>query len=185
MIINIKIFNHVSSRLINMNYQVCKLGVINIIIGFLLIFIASSGGFFIAKWQKDIIINQNPMELLDWWGLLAKSSHGHTNLFGMFHILFGLTLNLSAHHHHLKVFQSIAILFGSIAMSLLLFIRAYHTPSSISDPLAITIGSCLSFFLLAILLHILGVVFKLTKINTLQKTSLIKKLTQKNTDYLD
>ena len=149
-----------------MSYKVSKLALINIIIGFWLIFIASSGGFFIADWQKNLVLNNKFIELLSWWGLIAKSSHGHTNLFGMLHILFGLTLEISTMRIIVKYLQTVAFFMGSLAMSVLLFIRSYHKPTFNEDVLSVIIGFLLSIYLLGILTHIIALSYSLVKYST-------------------
>ena len=67
-----------------------RIGLLNMVVGFIFIFLSASAGFFLLQSIRVFIIRDNT-ELLSWWVQLSASAHGHTNLFGMLHILFGLT----------------------------------------------------------------------------------------------
>ena len=137
-----------------------KLGLTHILVGFWLIFIASCGGFFLADHRLESFLRGRPDELLSWWMVLQSSAHGHTNLFGMLHILSGLTLPYSSLNPPLKALQFISLLAGSLAMSALLVARSFHMPTHLADPLGVLIGLLLSCSLISIVLHISGLSIK-------------------------
>ena len=137
-----------------------KLGLLHILVGFWLIFLASCGGFFVADDQHNSFVQQRPQDLISWWMVLQASAHGHTNLFGMLHVLVGLTLPYSMLSVGWKTMQFGGLLLGSFTMSALMIIRSLQVPDPLSDPLGIVMGGLLSCALLAIVLHIIGLSMK-------------------------
>ncbi|MCY4381490.1 MAG: hypothetical protein OXC40_07995 [Proteobacteria bacterium] len=137
-----------------------KIGLAHILLGFWLIFLASSGGFFLADHRTDSYLKKDYLELLSWWMVLQKSAHAHTNLFGMLHILTGLSLPYSRLNPTWKCYQFYGLSLGSFAMSVLLFVRSHHIPSHLADPLGWVIGGCLSVSLIAQALHLFGLTLK-------------------------
>lgn len=129
---------------------------IHLIIGFWLIFLASCGGFFLADQQLDSFRQQRPEQLLSWWMVLSSSAHGHTALFGVLHILTGLTLPYGCLRGGWKVLQGSGLVLGSFAMSVLMMIRSFYIPDQLFDPMGILIGICLSCALGSVALHIVG-----------------------------
>ena len=70
--------------------------------GFFVIVLAACLGTFLVRQVE--VYEETRQELLSSWGyLLLKSSHGHTNLFGILHILFGLSLPYSYFSIKIKV----------------------------------------------------------------------------------
>ena len=138
-----------------------KLALGNMICGFGLIFLASSGGFFLAQYRLEAHLGSRPEELLSWWMMLQKSAHAHTNLFGMLHILFALTFPYSLCNKGTQVLQTVFLSAGSFAMSVLLVLRATHLPRGLYDPLGVLIGIALSTTLVALVLHMIGLSMKL------------------------
>ena len=138
-----------------------RIALINMIFGFWLIFLASAGGFFLSQYQLEAHLSSDPKELLSWWNELQKSAHGHTNLFGMLHILFALSFPYSHLSTQLKVLQSSFVAMGSLSMSILLFLRAYHLPQGSYDALGLLIGLGLSLTLVAVIMQIIGLTLKL------------------------
>ena len=62
-----------------------KVGLINFVIGFGVMFFAAASGGFVAFDLTEGFLKDNA--LLDTWQMtLLQSSHGHTNLFAMIHI---------------------------------------------------------------------------------------------------
>lgn len=141
-----------------------RIGLLNMVVGFIFIFLSASAGFFLATEHTRIHIRDNT-ELLSWWVQLSASAHGHTNLFGMLHILFGLTFPYSVLNLKTKVIQSIGLLLGSFAMSILMFIRALSKPNLEYDALGIVTGVFLSAALISIVLQIFGLMTKCSRIS--------------------
>ncbi|NRA68704.1 MAG: hypothetical protein HRU19_29735 [Pseudobacteriovorax sp.] len=137
-----------------------RLAILNFIIGFAVLFLAASGGSFVAFDMTEGYL-RDPELLHTWQMALLKSSHGHTNLFAMLHILFGLTLAYSPLPHKYKVYQTIGFFTGCLAMGPGMMARAYAGPSESLDPLGILIGIGLSGTLVALLLHCCALAYKL------------------------
>ena len=140
-----------------------QLGIFNILVGFVLIFLASSGGFFLSINTTEILKN-TPEQLSQWAIILQKSAHGHTNLFGFLHIAFGLTLPYSRFTNNVKKIQTTGFLAGSIAMSLFLVLRSFNMPTAQLDLLGIVSAVFLCATLAALLSHISGLALKLYRI---------------------
>jgi len=132
----------------------------NMIIGFWWIFLASCGGFFLAEYRHQAFLAATPERLLQWWMVLQKSAHAHTNLFGMLHILMALTFPYSLVASSVKVGQSVGLFLGSLSMSVLLVVRSYGVPESVFHPLSVLIAMGLSCSLIAIVVHIVGLSLK-------------------------
>ena len=133
-----------------------KIGLAHILMGFWLILLASFGGFFLADYRTESYLRQAPMETLAWWMVLQKSAHAHTNLFGMLHILTGLTLPYSLAPRRWKWWQFLGLLMGSLAMSVLLVIRSFSVPNPIIDPLGWLIALFLTLACGSIVIHLVG-----------------------------
>lgn len=137
-----------------------RISILNMLIGFLAIFFAASAGSFIAFDTTEAFL-KDP-KLLDSWQLLTyRSAHGHTNLFGIIHILFALTLPYSKLSPRSKKIQSIGIAAGTFAMAVLMLVRAKIGPVDGIDVLDIAIGGCLSMALVAIGSHCYGLTHRL------------------------
>lgn len=135
------------------------LKILNFCFGFFLIFLASSAGIFLAQSSSSGILLEKEL-LHSWLYLLQKSSHAHTNLFGLLHIAFGQTLTSSSCSLILKRWQTFGLALGSFSMSALLFVRSFFPPGEI-DYLGGVMGICLGFSLCAIATHFLGLFRKL------------------------
>lgn len=133
-----------------------RIKILNIFIGFLLIFIASCCGSFLANDSTYALLHNK--ELFNTWSyILKKSAHGHTNMFGFLHISLGLTLSSSSLSLKIKKLQTVGVLLGSVAMSILLFLRSYFSLNQNSyDFLGYLIALFLSLSLLAIASHCFG-----------------------------
>lgn len=138
-----------------------QLAIVNMFIGFLVIFISASAGSFIAFDLTEAFV-KNQEFLLSWELILKRSAHGHFNLFGLIHIVFGLTLSYSKLPNKVKKLQTLALGMGTLAMGPGLLLRAHQGPSLELDVLAVVVGTCACFALLAIVSHAFGLYVKLT-----------------------
>lgn len=126
----------------------------NIIVGFSAIVFAAAGGFFLAN-EQAISFAQNSTSNTTWWYAVAASAHGHTNLFGILHVLFGLTLGMSYASPNLKKMQFIGLSLGTVAMSFLMVARSLSHPSTSFDFLGYLIGFMLSSTLISLSTHVM------------------------------
>ena len=136
-----------------------RLSVLNMLIGFSLIFFAAAGGPFLAFDATDAFIH-DPSIMDSWLFTLLTSAHGHTNLFGMLHVLFAFSMPYSLLNVRLKKLQTIGIGMGSFWMSVLMILRANLGPVAGYDLLGVFTGVCLSAALAAIGLHCYGLAMK-------------------------
>ena len=139
-----------------------RLAILNMIIGFIIVLFSASAGAFVALEMTQSFLNE-PDQINGWFLTLSRSAHGHFNLFGYLHILFGLSLNYSLLSPRAKAVQTEALSLGSIAMGPLMILRAFEEPSMSPTPLAITVGLFLSVALLAIGAHVLGLALKFAR----------------------
>lgn len=137
-----------------------RLALFNMMIGFLVLAIAAAAGAFIATDITDGYLRDKAM-LETWTLLLSKSAHGHTNLFALTHILFGLTLPYSAFTNRIKLMQTIGIGLGTFAMGPMMLLRAYSGPEANVDVIAAVIGTMLVCALAGIASHAAGLGAKL------------------------
>ena len=136
-----------------------RIAILNMAIGFLLVFVAACGGVFVALNSTEAHLQG--AQIPTWRLLLQASSHGHTNLFGVIHVLVGLTMSYCRSSFFLDKLKTAGLLAGSIAMGPLLLFRAASGPSVSNDSLGIVIGTCLVLALTAILAHMLGLFSRL------------------------
>jgi len=136
-----------------------RLGIINMMMGFGVLTLAAAAGAFVAN---DITIGylRDEQVLSSWELLLFRSSHGHTNLFGLLHVALGLTLPYSVLSPKLKVWQTIGLFLGVIAMGPGMILRAKMGPVSGLDITEVLVGVLLSCALLAIGSHCFGLAGK-------------------------
>jgi hypothetical protein len=137
-----------------------KISLVNLIIGFSALFLAMCGGFFISYDAEKAFLYDKTL-LASWQYTLLKSAHGHLTLFGVLHVLFGLTLPYSQLGLSSKKLQTLGLFLGSCAMGILMLIRAYYGPKAQFDFSAIFIGTFLSAATLSIAIHIYGLILKL------------------------
>jgi hypothetical protein len=137
-----------------------RLALLNMLIGFAVLFLAAAAGAFLAS---DITTGfLRSKAFLDTWGMvLTKSSHGHTNLFALIHIAFGLTMPYSTLSLRLKKAQTVGLLLGTLAMGPGMLVRATMPPSEGIDVVAYVIGVGLSCALAAMFAHAAGLGAKL------------------------
>src|SRR5689334_22015870 len=102
-----------------------RIGLINCLIGFLAVFIAAAGGLFLSFDATRAFLHDKSV-LSSWVYQLMSSAHGHTNLFGLLHIALGLTLPYTRLPSSLKWAETIGLALGTIAMSVLMLVRAYQ-----------------------------------------------------------
>ena len=137
-----------------------RLAIFNMFFGFLVLFLAAAAGAFVASdltagYLKD-------KAFLDTWVMvLSKSSHGHTNLFALMHIAFGLTLPYSALPAKVKLWQTVGLVLGTLAMGPGLLARGWLGPTEGLDINAAVVGVLLSCALAALFAHAAGLAAKL------------------------
>lgn len=142
-----------------------RLGLLNIVIGFFTLFVAACAGAFISFDMTQFFL-KDPAQLGSWEITLLKSAHGHTNLFGILHILFGLTLPYSPCSTKIKIAQTCGFFAGVLAMGPLMMIRASFGPTDSLEGVGLLIGAGLSLALLALASHGAALLYKLTRSRT-------------------
>jgi hypothetical protein len=131
-----------------------RIALLNLVIGFFLIFMAACGGAFVALRLTESYLNG--VASPGWEAALQASSHGHTSLFGIIHILIGLTMPYSRSSDQIESLKTFGIFCGSMAMGPLLLVRAALGPTSSTEWSGLIVGTCLSLALAAILFHALS-----------------------------
>lgn len=139
-----------------------RLALLNMALGFLILFLAASAGAFVSFDMTQAFLH-DAKQLHSWQSTLLQSSHGHTNLFGILHILFGLTLPYSPLAARWKVLQTGGFALGVLAMGPLLMLRAYGGVSDSFDALGLTIGLGLSAALASLATHMAALFLKLLR----------------------
>ncbi len=139
-----------------------RLALFNLTFGFFVLFLAAAAGAFLAD---DITTGYlKDKALLDSWLLtLNKSAHGHTNLFALVHIAFGLTMGHSIFPSKVKLLQTIGLMLGTFAMGGAMLVRARLGPVEGIDPTGLVIGAMLSCALVALASHSAGLAGKMLK----------------------
>lgn len=136
-----------------------RIAIGNMFIGFVFIFLSASAGFFLSTEHTRAHVEGGEM-LNSWWLQLSSSAHGHTNLFGVLHVILGLTMPYSFKAKWIRIVQTSGLFLGGIAMSFLMFLRAQSAPTLEYDFVGILIGVCLSASLVAIGLQLAGLAIK-------------------------
>lgn len=139
-----------------------RVGVVNMLIGFVVLFLAAAAGSFIASDMTTGFL-RDPELLTSWQTTLLTSSHGHTNLFAMIHILFGLTLPYSSLPVLWKKIQTIGLLSGTLAMGPGMMYRAYEGPTEAMDLSGLLVGLGLSTALITLISHGAGLYLHLLR----------------------
>ena len=139
-----------------------RISIWNMAFGFLLLFFAACAGAFVSFDMTDAFL-KDPALLDSWQLTLMKSAHGHTNLFGMLHVMFGLTLPYSRLADKFKLWQSYGLVAGSVAMGPLMMIKAYGGPQQSFDPIGLCIGVCLSGSLVCLGTHAAALFYRLLR----------------------
>lgn len=139
-----------------------RIGIANILLGFLVIIIASCGGFFLATdADKAFLIDKEILS--SWQYTLFKSAHGHLNSFGILHILMGLSISYSQLSIRWLWMQSIGLFLGTFTMGALVFARAYTGVPQGLDVLGVVIGVLLMCSLISLCMHCYGLALKLSR----------------------
>jgi hypothetical protein len=139
-----------------------RLALLNMLIGFVVVAVAAAAGAFIATSLTNGYLKDQQI-LTSWLLTLQSSAHGHSNLFGLLHIVFGLTLPYSNMTSRMKLLQTIGLGAGTFAMGPLMLTRAWLGPVEGVDLTEVLIGSCLTLALAAIALHAIGLGSKLMR----------------------
>lgn len=139
-----------------------RIGMVNFVIGFGVLFFAAASGGFIAFDLTEGFMRDKA--LLDTWqSTLLQSSHGHTNLFAMIHILFGLTVIYGRLSHTMQSLQTLGLSLGTLAMGPGMMWRAYSGPSDTLDVTGLVVGIGLSCALLSIFSHFMALSYRLVR----------------------
>lgn len=139
-----------------------RLAQFNVTFGFFMLFLAASAGAFIADDMTAGYLKDKAI-LETWALLLTKSAHGHTNLFGLIHIAFGLTMPHSALSPKIKLLQTGGLALGTTAMAVLMLVRAKLGPTEALDVVGLLIGAMLSCALAALASHAAGLAAKMLR----------------------
>jgi len=137
-----------------------RTGILHMISGFIIMAFAAMTGPFLANLITDAFVN-NPGELSGWRMTLLQSAHGHLNLFGIIQVLLGCTLLYSKISERMKQIQFLLYICGPVAMGPMMYLRAAQMPSNVMDVNGFVIGGLLSCCLLALGMHIYGLMLKL------------------------
>ena len=136
-----------------------RLAVLNMLIGFIVLSLIAAAGSFIATDMTEAFLNDKEI-LFTWETMLLRSAHGHTNLFAVLHICFGLTMSYSTLSIRIKKLQTWGLFLGTFAMGPLMFWRAKVGPVSDVDATELLIGLFLSCALVALVSHSYGLAMK-------------------------
>lgn len=139
-----------------------RLGILNMALGFFVLFFAASAGAFVSFDMTEAFL-RNPSQLHSWQQTLQSSAHGHTNLFGLLHIVFGLTLAYSPLKSKWKALQTLGLFCGVIAMGPLMMIRSAWGPSESLEGIGLVIGLFLSASLLVLASHSAALLYRFVK----------------------
>lgn len=137
-----------------------RLALLNMLIGFSVLALAAMAGAFIATditqgYLRDKVV------LESWALLLQKSAHGHTNLFALVHVCFGLTMPYSALPMRVKGWQTVGLALGTLGMAVGMTVRSFLGPTDGVDVAELAVGGMLSAALVAIASHAFGLAAKL------------------------
>ena len=140
-----------------------RLSLFHMAFGFLVIVLAACLGIFLVR-QVEVYEESRQNLLSSWSFLLLKSSHGHTNLFGILHILFGLTLPYSFFSTKIKYYQGLGLLCGTFSMGVLMILRYFINPLSFTEQfIKALLGVLLSFALISLGSHSYSLFYKVLK----------------------
>ena len=129
-----------------------RLALFCMMMGFALLAIAGAGGSFIAHEMTGAFLRDKA--LLDTWRLtLLRSAHGHTNLFGMILVLYGLTMPYARSSLRKRQCETIGLVAGAIAMGPGMMLRAALGPTESLDGGEIFVGTLLTLSLAALVSH--------------------------------
>jgi hypothetical protein len=137
-----------------------RVGLFNMTFGFFLLTFAAAAGSFVATDMTEAFL-RDPAALNSWRLTLERSAHGHTNLFALLHIAFGLTLPYSRFSRRVKWLQTLGLGLGSLVMAVLMVVRAGAGPVEGYDPLQLMMGAGLSAALLALAAHAVALMLRM------------------------
>jgi len=132
-----------------------RLGIFNMMCGFFVLACAAAAGAFIATDISQGFIHDRAI-LESWQLMLDKSAHGHSNLFALLHICFGLTMPYSTWGSRVKTTQTAGLLLGTLAMGPGMMLKARLGPMNETSLTDIMIGGMLSAALVALFSHAIG-----------------------------
>jgi hypothetical protein len=139
-----------------------RIAILNCAIGFFLLSLALCGGIFLSFASTQAFLFDKSL-LTSWWFTLARSAHTHASQCGLLHIAFGLSLPYSPWGRRVKTLQTLLLAMGSVAMSLLLLLRAYQGESGSFSMLGLLIGGGIMAALATLASHCYGLVYKLLR----------------------
>lgn len=139
-----------------------RLGLLNMAIGFLVLFFAACAGAFVSFDMTEAFL-KNTALLHNWQMTLLASAHGHSNMFGILHILFGLTLPYSQLGPQIKAWQTVGLFAGVVAMGPLMMVRSSWGPSESLESIGLVIGLFLSCALATLASHSAALIYRLIK----------------------
>jgi rhodanese-related sulfurtransferase len=131
----------------------------NLGFGFGILFLSGCFGAFLATdLDRAFLVQEGSSQLTSWAFTLAKSSHGHLSLFGLIHILLGLSLPFVPRtSEKSQKWLTSAIGAGSFSMGVLLFIKSWMTPHTPwANLLGLALGLGLGASLLGLFFHSLS-----------------------------
>ena len=137
---------------------------INFIIGYGLLILGVGIGGYVTNQIEESLLYQNPSQLMVLKLAIMKSSHGHTNLFGMLHILVALSFPYLLFPRRMLWWITGGLSLGSFGMSVLLLTKSFFLfDAKMTGYLSIGIGLCLTGALLAIMTCFVGMVGRLAR----------------------
>ena len=136
-----------------------RLALANMSFGFFVLFAAGAAGAFVAT-EITAGFLQDKSLLSSWWLELARSAHGHTNLFAILHLVFGLTMPYSPWSHRIKLAQTIGLGSGTLAMAAGLLVKGVLGPSTDVDLVSSAVGIMLCCALAALFSHGAGLALR-------------------------
>ncbi len=139
-----------------------RLSILNMALGFFVLFFAACAGAFVSFDMTQAFLH-DLKQLNTWEMTLLQSSHGHSNLFGILHIVLGLTLPYSPLAARWKQIQTLGLFGGVLAMGPGMIMRALAGPSESFDALGLSIGVGLSMALVSIGTHAAALFYKLMR----------------------
>ncbi len=139
-----------------------RLSILNMAIGFIVIFFAACAGAFVSFDMTQAFL-KDPSLLHSWQTTLLASAHGHSNLFGLLHIGLGLTFPYSPLPLKFKAWQTAGLFAGVVAMGPLMMVRASYGASDSLEGIGLVIGAFLSLSLLTLASHAAALVYRFVK----------------------
>ncbi len=139
-----------------------RLSILNMALGFLVLFLAACGGAFVSFDITQAYLHDTT-QLQTWQMDLMKSAHGHSNLFGLLHVALGLTLPYSPLALRWKKWQTLGLFAGVLAMGPGMMIRAFGGPSESFDTVGLSIGLGLSLALACLGTHAAALFYRLLR----------------------